>query len=493
MKNSIFINIIVALIALPSCSSVDKKISSFTKGYCQYKLNNNLFDIQVSENYNQPNVKIALNYEAKFNKQITQEIKSLLNLVKSHNISNIDFYDIKQKVTTRMKNEITFHKKLAEYLKNSDIEIYKDEAVIEFIENYAVNDIHSGVIFLNKYYKNLLNGELPPSITLNQEKVYFCDENQKIILGKKQLNGIFHLLLNIALELESSELYNLKLNGEKYKNTSIILSEIPLPRKFITSDIYPQMKNSKYLSKTSNSSQVTFTIGTIGYDGMYSIMKTKYQNNPKFKNLPWYINAFQLNQEITPEFLLWSHRMFFKYDYIPAFFVNKLAIYESLIEKFNPIKIKNLKKDIKPGQLILVKNFSKTSVIKENIINGIDSLVGTVMDYDDATNTVIILTEHYNSNNKKLGLGYDIISLQSSIANKGIFLFNPINSILSENLSEKNDYNFNEEDELSMESENKSVDDLLGSNKTPLIKENSGNFNNTTKESKLLLNKSPSI
>ena len=210
---------------------MDKKISSFTKGYCQYKLNNNLFDIQVSENYNEPNVKIALNYEAKFNKQITQEIKSLLNLVKSHNISNIDFYNIKQKVTTRMKNEIIFHKKLAEYLKNSDIEIYKDEAIIEFIENYTVNDIHSGVIFLNKYYKNLLNGELPPSITLNQEKVYFCDENQKTILGKKPLNGIFHLLLNIALELESSELYNLKLNGEKYKNTSIILSEIPLPRK----------------------------------------------------------------------------------------------------------------------------------------------------------------------------------------------------------------------------------------------------------------------
>ena len=65
------------------------------------------------------------------------------------------------------------------------------------------------------------------------------------------------------------------------------------------------MKNSKYLSKTSNSSQITFAIATIGYDGMYSIMKTKYQNNPKFKNLPWYINAFQLNQEVTPEFLLW--------------------------------------------------------------------------------------------------------------------------------------------------------------------------------------------
>ncbi|QED23738.1 hypothetical protein [Candidatus Deianiraea vastatrix] len=438
MNKISYFKILICTLCLTSCAKFYNSASNLSANSCQILLNQSIFENRVSDSYNDKIIKDTIEYEKSQANQNQAEIVFLLEKIKAKQISDDEKKLLRIEINERMKREIEYYKAFLQYFSSNDSAVYKNSTSL--IEG-VIEDMEIARSIFNQNYKSILSGEMPSRYNMSGDSIFFCNANKKQILGKRDINAMMHIALNIVSEIYKLNIDGILMNGEKYITESSILKQIPLPRKFSTTDSYTKGKSSFYLVK-KNLSTSSLIVPTTGHDGANELIKIKYQNQQKGKNLPFYANIFKLNQDITPEFIIWSYRMFFKEGYIPAIFLTKLGSYDEFMDKFKPIKIKSIAKSIKPGQLIVISRSIKTDCRLESVVNyGNDHIVGIVMDYDINNKDILILTE-YGLIKKldKIGLGYDSISeISSGIIDQKIYLFEPIreNLIAKDNNEEK--------------------------------------------------------
>ncbi len=427
---------LIICVAFTACSnnSISKYVSDYALDSCPTNLDDAIFDTQVADSYSLPIIQSAMEYEKTQNDKIRRNILALTKLIRNKAPDPKDFPLLKKQISERIEKNLESFRAMQTCLEEGEI---GGEYISKITTNETYEDMLTASRMIYSSHRQILNGELPQNITIQEGKVFFCsmDKYKNIALGKRQINSLIHALIATIEVLYNTNASAIKLNGLDVSEDSGIFTLAKLPRKLIVSNCWPKARNSTYIysEKSNLAENYLMLIGT-----SYSGIKNKNTFSVGSQYNPWYVNSFKLSSNITPHYLLWSHRFFLKQGYIPANFANTLGSYNELISQFEPVEIKN-NKYIQPGFLVVIRNFCNTSTQKEYIINGVDGVVGLVMDYDQASGNMIILTEYQNfTGTNKSGLGYDTISLKpGKILNKELHFFRPKNNTPSNANEEK--------------------------------------------------------
>lgn len=423
---------IIGIFLASSCSTVNNYLGKKSIDSCPYLLDDQIFDHRTSEDMNIDSMKSAVVYEKYINGLILSDINNLLSDIKAKSASAEYIKNLKLNIKNIIRSEITIHRGLANYLKTVDGKEFGDnEGKINFIsiiENSVIPNLEYSVELFSKHSEIFLSGELPESIVVDGELVYLCSKNLNMISGTKRLNSLAYLLYIIKNNLYGD--LGIKAHNDKFVNKSYLAKYIPLPKKFIVSDAFHDIEKSIFLMKTSKNANSRYAMITLssGYHEAFNISRSfNPEVSSEAKYIPWYSAIFNVDPFVTQDMMLAFYRIKYEYDYINAGIVNKLNYYNQFIDNFEPIDLKNPKKQIKAGQLVLVKNFIKTSIDLSDVINGTAGTLGLIMDYDYQNKTIIVFTDKVNTfGGWKSGVGFDVISIDPSFANsRSIFVFNP--------------------------------------------------------------------
>lgn len=416
------------LVFLTSCSTVNNYVSHSALDSCPIKMDDEKFNERVSDSYDDRLIVSAMEYEKMINSRIVREIYEALDAIKAKQTHEENIESVATDVVKLMKSEIKNHKAIAEYIKQSDSLDYgisSKDRVVNFIGKVSVENIERGISLFSKYKKDFILGSIPKSMILDGDRVYFCKKEKNIISGDVDINAVLHILHSVYATIDQNG-FKAKIKGKSFISSSYSFKVLPLPRKFVVSDAYLQTQNSIYVDKLNNVNSYGFILANVAYDEIYEFSKkARKEFSDDIKYSPWYSQLFNINSRVNQERMLAFYRIKNGEDYIAANIANSIADYSDFITNFDTVKITNDKKQIKPGQIILFRDFVKTSTDVDQIVNGNDGTIGLIMDYDPIDKTALILTDRENVGSKKVGLGFDVVSLNSSIVNRKYFIFTP--------------------------------------------------------------------
>lgn len=418
------------LLFITSCNYLTIKMLDSSYEKCPYGIDNAFFEEVVSDSYDLKTIKLGMSYESMYNNKIRDEIIFLLDVIKKKEVKRIDYNSLRIEIVKKINNDINSMSVLSKYISKVKKTHYANQDIDSFIDGYVISDIKNAADIITKHFDNIIEGNLPNNFSISGERVYFCNKDKSVIrIGSRNINALSYALLSTISYIYKKpikDIKELKMNGEKYTKSTSIAKLINLPKNFAIDEAYNEFRRSTYFYQDSNNYSGSLLLIHPGYIGFDNIISDDDKKERPYQYSPWYVNAFKMNQDMDQDVLLWSHKFYTKDSYIPSFFFDRIATYEDLVSKFKPITIKNLKKDIRPGQIVLIKDFPSSSDSEQRLLDGYEGILVLIMDYDQKNQTILGLTEYSSQNTDKVGLGYDVISIDSSMLTKRkLFLFEP--------------------------------------------------------------------
>lgn len=402
--------------------SLRVSLSNVLSGECKIRMNDDYFNASVQDSYDVPVIIAGMRYEAIYNTKLRYEISNIAQIIKSKSIPKEKIASLRVKVLKKMRSEIQYLTILSEYIRSAQDKYYDGQDLASFIQKSYIENIRDGMKMVDKYIAQLLVGDI--SYIAQSHRAFFCDQDvAKISISTNE----FKAFLNAALAILSVLYDNVTLDklpslynkGISYSKNSYANHTLLLPKNFIASSAYNDVKNSMYFTKSGSS--FGFIIPSNSFIGLY-LPNDTYQVAQLQYN-PWYVNILSLWRDITPEFMVWSHRFYTKKGYVAVGFIDKMAEYNRFIDKMTPVLIKNPKRDIKPGYFFIKRIYN--NCVGSSCIDGSYGVTGIVMDYNPADDTIIVMSEYSNiQGGAKSGIGYEAYKYDTSESTE-YFFFKP--------------------------------------------------------------------